>query len=70
MRHSRQSSRSAAAASAEPPPMPDATGKFLVRTIRPPAVTPAAAARTLAARSTEVVRLSGKCPGKWPLNPQ
>ena len=49
MPHSRVSRRSAAAASAEPPPMPEATGKFLLRCKRAPASTPRHASRSASA---------------------
>jgi hypothetical protein len=52
----RHSSRSAAAASADPPPMPDATGKFFSSTSAPVACRPARAAKVCAAFKT---RLSG-----------
>ncbi len=51
---SRQSSRNAAAASADPPPIPDATGTFFSSKIRPLGVTPASVASVLAARSTRL----------------
>ena len=63
-RHSRHSRPQAAAASAEPPPMPDATGRCFSSTRCAPCPTPASVASARAARST---RLSGS---SWPAPPR
>ncbi len=52
--HSRRKPRSAAAASAEPPPIPDATGKFLVRVSFAPFFSFSGAPKARAARNTRL----------------
>ena len=71
--HSRAHSRSAAAASAEPPPIPEATGRFFSRCSAASAGTPQCNARALAARRTRfsaaVPRAAAKGPETVRLSP-
>ncbi len=61
----RCSSRNAAAASADPPPIPEATGKFFSRTSLPAARRPDCSASARAARSTRLSASAVQSRGEW-----
>ena len=64
--HNDVSRRSAAPASAEPPPMPEATGSRLSSGLRRPRSTPAAARSAWPAATTRLSSAAGKSAANWP----
>ena len=59
-RHSRHNRRSVAAASADPPPIPEATGRFFSRTMRPVATTPVSVGQSAGGTQHKIVGLAAQ----------